>query len=567
LNNYSADNNSGYSGSAVTEFDESVVSSVVDSGDSGDRDTYSGDEQLRVLEPLKFKRVQFQVDEFELDPPQQIPNRKPRVGALLLPYELISNIMIDEGISTNSAGPSTTHTNNTKESKEYKILVDQFNASLNDSLKYQQESYFRAKKIEEELVKQQQLDLIQQQQQLQKLKRNKSLKQTSPTASTTSVNSGGSAGSSSGNGTIVSPVAAHAGIKTLASTIKSVLPQGHVMSRESLGKTISPVTPLSPAASKTLSISPLNTALNSAIPSAIPSAAYSSAHSSAHSPTPTSPTSVGTPMTPLDSEHLAGMFAPDLQSRHSEDTIVIDKPIHRHHSFIDELPQNVHDTEHTGDEMQATAASSVATDVEKELTLDKVYTRCCHLREILPIPITLKQLRKKSSSPQHRLAVLKFLNPKPTLIDILSFTDFTSIVTNLDTLVFDNVSLNNHMVKIILLSLPKSLKKLSLKNVPLSRENWMYLCKYLLLNEELKTIDISQTKLKHPGPHDAESYLRADLNWELFWRVSAQRNTPVELLYVNSVTPGAPYSTLPPTPPPPATPDVPAPPATSSPPQ
>ena len=60
---------------------------------------------------------------------------------------------------------------------------------------------------------------------------------------------------------------------------------------------------------------------------------------------------------------------------------------------------------------------------EKTISLETIYTRCCHLREILPIPATLKQLKNKTAP----LEVLKMLNPKPTLIDVLSFSDFIAI--------------------------------------------------------------------------------------------------------------------------------------------
>ncbi|KAL6941733.1 hypothetical protein ACO0RG_002871 [Hanseniaspora osmophila] len=516
---YRSDSNTSYSNSTFNYADSMEEgSSLIKSKGSrsvSEKESLPQDVKLAKLTPISFKRVKFQVDKFGLDPPQQIPSRKPKVCSLLLPYELISPIDIDAGISVTTATPNPTQTGTpnstssasgnklTKDSREYKILLDQYNASLNDSMKFQQESYFRAKKIEEEL---------------KKLNAPTSVPKPATTITP--------------NSTPKKPQVQAP--KTLASTIKSVLPQGTPVQRDNKSNPTTPTTPTT----------------TSTTPTATPHLG-------------TGPT---TPVTPVSASSM-----PEMETRHSEENIIIDKPIHRHHSFVDELPTQVQTPEEPSAGNNAGEVVDTATKQEEDslLTLDKVYTRCCHLREILPIPITLKQLKRKSSSPQNRLPVLKFLNPKPTLIDILSFTDFTSIVSNLDSLVFDNVTLNNHMVKIILLSLPKTLHKLSLKNVPLGKENWMILCKYVMTHPDLHTLDISQTKIRtnpitqaqqHDEQHlkptagsigagstatKEESYLRVDLDWELFWRVNQQRETPVELIYVNTVTPGAPYSTPP----------------------
>lgn len=126
----------------------------------------------------------------------------------------------------------------------------------------------------------------------------------------------------------------------------------------------------------------------------------------------------------------------------------IDKPIHMHENHF----QN----------------DAIETD-DSDLTLDMIYTRCCHLREILPIPSTLRQVKNKTAP----LQTLKFLNPRPTLIDILSFCDFIAIVP-IHTVVFDNVSLTPEMFKIVISSLVASstLEKLSLRNVVIDLEGW-----------------------------------------------------------------------------------------------
>lgn len=190
----------------------------------------------------------------------------------------------------------------------------------------------------------------------------------------------------------------------------------------------------------------------------------------------------------------------------------IDKPIHMHENHFSLDP-----TEST--EMD-----------QAEITLDVIYTRCCHLREILPIPSTLRQVKGKTA-PLH---MLKFLNPKPTLIDILSFSDFISIVP-ISVVIFDKVSLTPEMFKIVLMSLSKSqgLDKLSLRNVPIYQEGWKQLCKFLLINESITRLDISQTKTRPDLP---ETLHRDNMDWSLFSQVLSKRTgKPLEELLLNGI--------------------------------
>lgn len=144
------------------------------------------------------------------------------------------------------------------------------------------------------------------------------------------------------------------------------------------------------------------------------------------------------------------------------------------------------------------------------VSLETIYTRCCHLREILPIPATLRQLKNKTAP----LEVLKMLNPKPTLIDVLSFSDFIAI-TPINTVIFDNVTMTTEMLKNFLGSLiyNKQLEKLSLRNVAIDEMGWKYLCKFLAKNKTIKKLDISQQRIKQDTP---ETSIRGNMNWELF---------------------------------------------------
>lgn len=185
--------------------------------------------------------------------------------------------------------------------------------------------------------------------------------------------------------------------------------------------------------------------------------------------------------------------------------IEIEKPMHIHENHFDE-PENKEEI-----------------DVEN-LSLETIYTRCCHLREILPIPATLKQLKNKTKP----LQVLKLLNPKPTLIDVLSFSDFIAI-TPINTVIFDNVTMTTEMLKHFLASLVhnKSLEKLSLRNVAMDENGWKYLCKFLSTNTTVKKLDISQKKVKE-GLH--EKCIRSAMNWDLFIQACVMRGGIEELV-------------------------------------
>ena len=189
----------------------------------------------------------------------------------------------------------------------------------------------------------------------------------------------------------------------------------------------------------------------------------------------------------------------------------IDKPIHMHeHHFQDDT-------------------SSSAENGDK-LTLDKIYTRCCHLREILPIPSTLKQVKGKSAP----LQTLKFLNPRPTLIDVLSFCDFIAIVP-IHNVVFDNVSLTSEMLKNVISSLvtSKVIEKVGFRNVVFNSDTWILLCKFLMRTSSLLKLDISQTKIK---PDLEKNLYRANMDWDLFIDVLQRRSgRPLEELLINGV--------------------------------
>lgn len=209
------------------------------------------------------------------------------------------------------------------------------------------------------------------------------------------------------------------------------------------------------------------------------------------------------------------------------DNIEDEHPMGGHSTFINvsnnniDKQLNVH--EHYFRQSEELHTSSV-------LTLDIIYTRCCHLREILPIPSTLRQLKGKTA-PLH---VLKFLNPRPTLIDILSFCDFIAIVP-IHNVIFDNVTLNSGMLRIVLSSLATSttLEKIGLRNVVISQSDWPFFCKFLFKNESLTKLDISQTKTK--SDLSLKDY-REHMDWDLLTDViKLRKGKPLEELLLNGI--------------------------------
>ena len=98
----------------------------------------------------------------------------------------------------------------------------------------------------------------------------------------------------------------------------------------------------------------------------------------------------------------------------------------------------------------------------KKMQLDLMYTRCCHLREILPIPTILKQI-----PPGLMLTIptLQLRNPAPTMIEVQTFADFIRIAPIM-CVSLDGISLSLAQFKILLLSMAAKtqLEKTSLRN-------------------------------------------------------------------------------------------------------
>ncbi|CAR28556.1 hypothetical protein ZYGR_0S01890 [Zygosaccharomyces rouxii] len=341
---------------------------------------------LEKLSKVPMKRVSFAVDKFSNDPPQQLPSRRPRPGNVMVPEDMVSEApAISLGITNNGASAAR-EPRYTKDSREYKLALENQKRLLKESAKHQQEAHMAAKHMEHEVT---------------------SLKNGHPF---------------------------HSGLSFFGNGAR---PKTHEKEKDTETELDARVAKLS-----------------------------------------------------------------------------IDKPIH----------VNEHPFQSEGE------GTGYISDEDKEITLDVVYTRCCHLREILPIPSTLRQVTGKSAP----LQVLKFLNPRPTLIDILSFCDFISVVP-INTVVFDKVSLTPEMFQVVMVSLvhSKALEKLSLRNVVINREGWRLLCKFLMINKSITKLNISQTRIRSASD---ESKNRDQMDWPLFSQVlRKRRGRPLEELLLNGV--------------------------------
>lgn len=171
----------------------------------------------------------------------------------------------------------------------------------------------------------------------------------------------------------------------------------------------------------------------------------------------------------------------------------------------------------------STSTSSTEDDEKSTggLTAESLYTRCCHLREILPIPATLKQIKGQDIP----LMMLKLMNPRPTLIEVLSLADFLSVCPLL-VLILDNCSLSNEMLKIIFCGLTHSihLTKLSLRDVPLDEIGWKLLCAYISDNQGLIKLDLSVQRTS------SKKLDRSTLDWTLLTKALKAQGNIEELL-------------------------------------
>jgi hypothetical protein len=202
----------------------------------------------------------------------------------------------------------------------------------------------------------------------------------------------------------------------------------------------------------------------------------------------------------------------------------LDKPADDNtRSNVKMIDTPMHNTEHIGSEADDNK------EKQKDTSLEAIYTRCCHLREILPIAATMKQIKDREAP----LQVLKMMNPRPTLIEILSLSDFLSVVP-VCMLILDNVSLSDEMLRIIFSAVinSKELARLSLRNTSLDRNGWKILCAFLSENSAIAKLDLSIQRTKTKPPPD-----RSILDWGLLTRALVARGGIEELIINGCMVP------------------------------
>lgn len=178
----------------------------------------------------------------------------------------------------------------------------------------------------------------------------------------------------------------------------------------------------------------------------------------------------------------------------------------------------------------------------KKMALDLMYSRCCHLREILPIPGIAKQIPKGSMAP---LPFLQFRNPTPTMIEVETFADFIRIAPII-CISFDGVNLSYGQWKILLSAMcaKTQLEKLSLRNTPLDPEGWALFCWFLSRNKSINRLDVTQCpplsvlKKKKKSKPEEEAIVRmvcnkenrSDMDWFMFTACLIARGGIEELI-------------------------------------
>ena len=228
----------------------------------------------------------------------------------------------------------------------------------------------------------------------------------------------------------------------------------------------------------------------------------------------------------------------DIPANLSLNKLKIDTPMHEGSSSNNNSRSNSVVSEKFLEDTNANDSNNTAKDSQTQISLSELYTRCCHLREIMPIKATLSQLEGQTGT----LPYLRFMNPRPTMIEVLAFSDFLS-VAKVTTVVLNNMDITEDMFRNLILSLAfsKSLFKLSLKNTNITPTSWKVLCAFLVTNKRLMKLDVSVAE-----PRDGKKriryrqdtfYDRMNLDWELLTKTLVARGGIEELIINGCMVP------------------------------
>lgn len=157
---------------------------------------------------------------------------------------------------------------------------------------------------------------------------------------------------------------------------------------------------------------------------------------------------------------------------------------------------------------------------------DEIYTRCCHLREIMPIRNMLKQLQGQLAP----IPRLKIANTKPTLVEILALSDFLTIVP-VASMVVDDQIIEAEMVRYVLAGLVRSkdLSRLTFVNTKMDIAGWRYLCVFLAsCQKSLLALSLACTD-PTGAPNRIAPFDRRGMDWRLLTEALKALDTLEEL--------------------------------------
>lgn len=141
--------------------------------------------------------------------------------------------------------------------------------------------------------------------------------------------------------------------------------------------------------------------------------------------------------------------------------------------------------------------STEADDDRKNL--QKIYARCCKLREHAPLPYIQAQLAGKRERLEHlRICVpASAANDYRTLCDMQVIADFITIIP-ISSISLDNATLCDNVVTTIMAAIKasSSVKILSFRGTKLTSTGWKVLCYFLTMNKSVISIDLSKAHRK-----------------------------------------------------------------------
>lgn len=157
---------------------------------------------------------------------------------------------------------------------------------------------------------------------------------------------------------------------------------------------------------------------------------------------------------------------------------------------------------------------------------DEIYTRCCHLREIMPIRNMSKQLQGQVAP----IPRLKIANTQPTIVEVLALSDFLTVVP-VACMVIDDQIITAEMAKYILAGLVRSkdLARLTFVNTKLDEEGWRYLCVFLATcKKSLLAFSLACTD-PTGSPNRIPPFDRRRMDWKLMTEALKELDTLEEL--------------------------------------